>query len=266
MELFYRDFGTGFPVVILHGLYGSSDNWTGIARELSENFRVIIPDQRNHGRSPHDPVHTYSALAEDLLELIIKLELDKFILAGHSMGGKAASWFSRLWPEKLSGLVIVDMTPFRSNPGENPIYYFHRKILTAMNVTDLDKFKSRDEANVIFDSVTSSVRIRQFLLKNITRTKEGRFKWKLNPAYLEKNLMNILDGFERIEKVLEPLSGFPVRFLRAGNSEYITEEDIPYILRLYPGAEIVTVNGASHWLHAEYPEVFIRTIREILDY
>ncbi|HPV55589.1 MAG TPA: alpha/beta fold hydrolase, partial [Tenuifilaceae bacterium] len=111
MDLFYREVGTGFPVVVLHGLYGSSDNWLSIAKQLGEHYRVILVDQRNHGNSPHAQTHTYNDLANDLYGLVRKLSLAQFHLIGHSMGGRAAMLFQTLYPNFVRSLIVVDVAP-----------------------------------------------------------------------------------------------------------------------------------------------------------
>ena len=263
MQLFYREYGEGFPIVILHGLYGSSDNWVSIAGELADTYRIILPDQRNHGKSPHDEKHTYSLMSDDLHELVKKLGIDNFILMGHSMGGKTATYFARQWPEMLSGLVILDITPFRTDTEQLISESLHLKILEKMAGTDLSVFDSREEAEKIFSEITPSVRIRNFLLKNLQRDKKGNFKWKLNPRYLYDNLENIFDGMDLPEAgKAEPVSGFPVYFLRAMNSDYISEKDYEPIRKLYPAAEIIEVPGASHWIHSEKPGLIVELIRD----
>ena len=111
MKLFYRKYGSGLPLIILHGLYGSSDNWVSIAKSISDRFTVYLPDMRNHGQSPHSPVHNYDSMTEDLFELVNDLKLKKFFLAGHSMGVKTAVDFALPCPEKLYGLLVADMSP-----------------------------------------------------------------------------------------------------------------------------------------------------------
>ena len=112
MKLFYRKFGKGPPLIILHGLYGSSDNWVTIARSLSECYTVYLPDQRNHGQSPHTNIHDYDSMRDDLFELTSDLKFKKIFLAGHSMGGKTAISFAVKWPEMINGLLIADISPF----------------------------------------------------------------------------------------------------------------------------------------------------------
>jgi pimeloyl-ACP methyl ester carboxylesterase len=263
MQLFYREYGEGYPIVILHGLYGSSDNWVSIAGELADTYRIILPDQRNHGKSPHDEKHTYELMSSDLHELLKRLEIDNFILMGHSMGGKTAAYFARQWPEMLTGLLILDITPFRTDTEQVISESLHLQILGKMADTDPSAFDSREEAGKIFSEITPSVRIRNFLLKNLERDKKGNFKWKLNPRYLYDNLENIFDGMELPEAgKTEPIRGFPVYFLRAMNSDYISETDYEPIRKLFPAAEIIEVPGASHWIHAEKPELIVELIRD----
>ncbi|MDT8400230.1 MAG: alpha/beta fold hydrolase [Bacteroidales bacterium] len=263
MKLFYREYGEGFPIVILHGLYGSSDNWVSIANELSDTYRLILPDQRNHGKSPHDKTHTYSSMSDDLLELVNSLGIDNFVLVGHSMGGKTASFFAGKWPGMLAGLLIIDISPFKTDTEQVISESLHRKILERMKETDSSVIKNREEAGRIFSDITPSVRIRNFLLKNLQRNSKGQFEWKLNAWYLFENLDNIFDGLDLPGPgKTEAISGFPVYFLRAMNSDYISESDYEPIQRLFPAAEIIEVPDSSHWLHAEKPELIVRLIRE----
>ncbi len=121
MKLFYRKYGNGPPLIILHGLFGSSDNWVTIAKSLSEVFTVYLPDQRNHGLSPHSDIHDYESMSQDLSELAKDLSLKKFFLAGHSMGGKTAIAFAMSWPEMLNGLLIADISPFTADTGKDSV-------------------------------------------------------------------------------------------------------------------------------------------------
>lgn len=163
MKLFYRKYGKGPALIILHGLYGLSDNWISIARNISKNFTTYLPDQRNHGQSPHSEYHDYESLSQDLLELSEDLNIDKFFLAGHSMGGKTAINFALKWPEKINGLVIVDISPFRTSDQEQSFYDQHRKILQAILSIDAANLKSRSEADKIIAAKIESEKIRGFI-------------------------------------------------------------------------------------------------------
>src|SRR5664280_234437 len=146
MKLFYRKYGNGPPLVILHGLYGSSDNWGTIAKKLGDTFTVYLPDQRNHGQSPHSDIHDYDSMRDDLYELVNDLALKKFFLAGHSMGGKTAISFALKWPEMLNGLLIADISPFATENTQNSIYSQHSVILHEILTLDLQKIKNRKDA------------------------------------------------------------------------------------------------------------------------
>ncbi|MCX6260987.1 MAG: alpha/beta fold hydrolase [Bacteroidia bacterium] len=145
MKLFYRKYGYGPPLIILHGLYGSSDNWVSVAKSISDRFTVFLPDQRNHGQSPHSPVHDYDSMKEDLFDLVDDLRLQKFFLAGHSMGGKTAVSFALSWPEKLYGLLVADISPMGSESRNSIAYNQHSEILNSILSLDLVGIRSRDE-------------------------------------------------------------------------------------------------------------------------
>jgi len=263
MNLFYREYGAGFPVVILHGLYGSSDNWVSIANELAESYRIILPDLRNHGKSPHNIIHTYDSMSKDIHELVQKLEINKFVLVGHSMGGKTASFFARQWPDMLAGLVIIDISPFRTEPENTSSDTMHGHILKKTCEIDPSLLKSREEADKIFSEIISSVKVRNFLLKNLQRNNEGVYEWKHNPQNLYDNLENIFDGFKRPgHGDIDPVRGFPVYFLKAMDSDYIGEQDYDPIQEIFPAAEIIEVPDSSHWIHAEKPQLLIKLLRD----
>lgn len=263
MKLFFREYGEGTPLIILHGLYGSSDNWVTIALELSKDFRVILPDLRNHGRSDHHPTHDYMSMAKDIADLAKDLNIERFFLAGHSMGGKCALQFSRIWPEMILGLTIIDISPFKQKDNNNGAYLMHKNILNQLCKLNTHTLKSRDEADLILSSKIKSSKIRAFLLKNLSRDKQRNLVLKLNAQILLDNLDNILDGLTR-EKSANPSYGFPLIFIRALDSGYIPEDDIELIEQHYPAANIINIKDSSHWIHAEKPDIIIEILREQL--
>ena len=265
MKLFYREYGSGIPMIILHGLYGSSDNWVSIAKLLSHSYRVILPDQRNHGLSPHDPDHSYKALADDIKELCHELSIESFFLVGHSMGGKTALKYAELWPEEIMGLVIIDISPFRSLLNNNPTAEFHLKVLNELCALNVSGLNSRDEADQILSEKIKSGKIRSFLLKNLTRDRDMGFRLKLGAENLLANIKNILDGKERDSIPDEVLRGFPIKWLRAAESDYIPESDISLIEAHYPSAEVITIKNSSHWIHAEQPDRLVEILFELIE-
>lgn len=264
MKLFFRKYGNGPPLVILHGLYGSSDNWVTIAKQLSDNFTVYLPDQRNHGQSPHSKFHDYESMSDDLYELVNELKLKKFFLAGHSMGGKTAISFALKWPEMLFGLLIADISPFTDEANSHSIYSQHFTILNAILSIDLNHIFTRAEAEIILKEKIPSEKIRGLILKNLQRSDENRFKWKLNAAALLSNLDKIMAGIKRENDFNRQISGFPVIFLKGSDSDYIPSGDYNDIYKVFPAAEIIEVMGAGHWIHVDKPDEVVKSIRRLL--
>lgn len=265
MKLFYRKFGEGPPLVILHGLYGSSDNWVTIARSLGNSFTVYLPDQRNHGQSPHSEVHDYESMRDDLYELITDLRLKKIFLAGHSMGGKTAISFACKWPERIYGLLIADVSPFARKNTDQSHFNEHQNILKTILSLDLSVISSRAEADAALAETISSEKIRGLILKNLQRTQGNRFVWKLNGRSLSNNLTRIMESNDLKEVMQYPVTGFPVIFLKGMLSDYITEEDRKDIRKIFPTVEFTEVENAGHWINADRPDEVIRNIRRLIE-
>jgi pimeloyl-ACP methyl ester carboxylesterase len=263
MKLFFRKYGDGPPLVILHGLFGSSDNWVTIAKKLSTQFTVILPDQRNHGNSPHSPVHDYDAMRNDLHELVTDLQIEKFFLAGHSMGGKTAIAFALKWPEMLNGLLVADISPFRGDNNEQSEYNQHRSILNAMLSMDLSIIGSRSQAEEDLEKRGLPEYVMGFVLKNLQRDSNG-FSWKLNARALLDNLGNIIKPLDRNDALSYQVTGFPVIFLRGEKSNYLPASDFPDIQKIFPAAEFITIKNAGHWVHSDNPEDVISSIRKLV--
>jgi pimeloyl-ACP methyl ester carboxylesterase len=263
MELFYRKEGSGPDLVVVHGLYGSSDNWLNIGKRLSQKFTVYMIDQRNHGRSPFANSHTFNDMRDDLLEFFEKHNIEKATLLGHSMGGKVAMWFAYDFPEKIEKLVIADIAPkdylLLKNDSQ---FYLHQNILLAMQEIDFSKIKSRSDVDDFMSQKIDDERIRQFLLKNIAKDKNlHQYKWRVNAKVLYDHLDEIVGGVNK--KWLDeraPIMSYPVIFIRGMKSKYILPEDEPMIKEIYPDATIVDIPGAGHWLHAEQPKLFMKAV------
>jgi esterase len=265
MKLFYRKYGSGQPLIILHGLFGSSDNWVSIAKGISDRFTVILPDQRNHGQSPHSQVHDYNSMKEDLFELVTELGLEKFFLAGHSMGGKTAVNFALEWPEKLNGLLIADISPLTQNNKDIEEFDTYQQILDFMLSENISGIRSRSEIESLIRNRIKSEKVRELILKNLKRESDNSFAWKINASALHKNLHRVIEGIEHHSDYPGEITGFPVFFLKGEYSEYLPEKDFIEILRIFPGAEFITVPGAGHWIHADNPEAVIKCFLKFLD-
>jgi esterase len=264
MKLFCRKYGNGPPLIILHGLFGSSDNWISIARNLSTSFTVFLPDQRNHGISPHSDVHDYDSMKNDLYELADDLKFDKFFLAGHSMGGKTAMNYAVTWPEKLNGLLIADISPLKSERRNSAVSAQHLEILDAILSTDLSGFTSRTEIESFLISRIKSEDTRGLIMKNIKRESDNSFTWKINAASLLKNFDRILEKIEFNKPDRTEITGFPVFFLKGDHSDYLPEKDFKEILKIFPAAEFIIVPGAGHWIHSDNPEIVTKSFLRLL--
>jgi esterase len=266
MKLFVQCLGTGFPLIVLHGLYGSGDNWLTIAKYLSGFCEVFLVDQRNHGKSPHSELHNYESLAADLLELMDDLELNKAVLLGHSMGGKAAMWFAAEHPERVNRLIIADISP-RSYLSTGPDFghsAFHRHVLGSMKAVDFSSISGLGDIDRQLEPLLPDRQLRQFLLKNIEKGADSAYRWRLNIDGLLKNLDNLSGGLESFLAEGRVYDQFPVLFIRGGNSGYIAATDQEMIEKLFPDARIVTIKNAGHWLHAEKPAEFVSVVKKLL--
>lgn len=261
MELFFRKYGQGPPLIIIHGLYGSSDNWVSIGRKLAENFEVFIIDQRNHGKSPHTPDHNYQVLKTDLLEFMDAQSIEKAIIIGHSMGGKTAMFFAADYPERLSHLIIADISPKSYEYTNSNQLLAHTTIIRAMFNLDFYGINSRQEVDDILAKSIPEDRIRQFLLKNIMRSKDNEYSWRINIRTIKNELKNILEGLDENQT---EITGFPVLFIKGGNSDYIQKDDKTTIKKIFPFADIETIPNAGHWLHAEQPDLFLKKISDFI--
>ena len=247
MKLHHRELGSGQPMIILHGLFGFSDNWQTHAKKFAEYYRVILVDLRNHGHSDWSDEFSYELMAKDLKELCDDLGLKNILLIGHSMGGKVAMLFAQKHKELLDKLVVVDI-------GIKAYPMHHQHILAGMHAIDLPKMKLRSEAEDILKQYIDSDGVRQFLLKNLYWKEKGQLDWRMNLSILEREMENILSRLTEKEVML------PTLFIRGELSNYILDEDIEQLEDQFPDSEIVTIKNAGHWVHAEAPEEFVDVV------
>ncbi|GMQ28792.1 alpha/beta fold hydrolase [Algoriphagus confluentis] len=252
MTLNFKKLGSGKPLVILHGLFGSLDNWFSIARELEKHYTLYLVDQRNHGDSPHTDEWNYQVMVEDLKEMLDEEALEKVYLMGHSMGGKTAMFFASAYPERVEKLIVADIAP-----RYYPIH--HQTILEGLNSIDLKATKSRKEADDQLAEYIQELGVRQFLLKSLGRNSEG-FVWKINLPVITKNI-------EEVGKALPEEAKYegPTLFLGGSNSNYIKQTDLPDLEKHFSNYELEFVANAGHWLHAERPEAVIEEVRRFLE-
>ncbi len=251
VPLFHRRIGTGQPIVLLHGLFGSSDNLGTIAKELATDHEVVLVDARDHGRSPQTDRVTYPLMAEDLFELLATEGLRDVVLVGHSMGGKTAMRFAQLYPGILKQLVVIDIGP-RAYTTRN-----HDPILAALNDIDLATKRTRQEVEAHLARFVPEPGVVQFLMKSLYWDTPEQLAWRFNVPVLTRDLTDILAaiGPETVRT--------PTLFIRGGQSDYITREDLPQIKEQFPGCRVETIDYAGHWVHAQAPDEVVQLIRSV---
>ncbi len=252
MQLNYKSFGEGYPIIILHGLFGTLDNWQTIAKKLAEHYSVHIIDQRNHGRSPHDDTFDYAAMADDLQAFMESQWIYEAHIIGHSMGGKTAMQFALTYPDLVNQLVVVDIAPKVYKGG-------HQAIFEALFSLDVSTLTSRKQADAALMDKIPDFGVRQFLLKNLTNDKKGGYKWKMNLPIIYQNYEQVLAAIES-----EETFDHPTLFIRGGASDYIQDEDLLLIESFFPGAKLTTVADAGHWVHAVAPKELLNLVTTFL--
>lgn len=253
MKLHFQKYGSnGAAIVILHGLFGMLDNWRTIAKKLQENYTVYALDLRNHGRSPHHPEMDYNLMAHDVIETMASENVNHFHLIGHSMGGKVAMCLAGIGPSLLLSLVVVDISPKKYNGG-------HEFIIDALKELKLSEYENRQDIDEALAKNISNWGIRQFLLKNVFRNEKG-YSFRFNLENIAKNYQIIIGWTLPKQHFLGKTA-----FLYGGASDYITEEDNPLILKLFPKTEFIEIQGSGHWVHAEKPREFLAAVQNFIE-
>ncbi|WP_317899544.1 alpha/beta fold hydrolase [Aurantibacillus circumpalustris] len=249
MKLAFREFGNGQPLIILHGLFGQSDNWNTHAKSFSEKgFHVFAIDQRNHGLSPHSDVWNYEAMADDLKEFIDEHQLKNPILLGHSMGGKTVMYFERKYKGIASKIIIADISA-RAYPPH------HQEVLAALKAVDFTKISTRKEAEELMNKYIKDFGTKQFLLKNIywKDNSNNVMDWRFNLKVIDANYENVCMGVPEFSSEVKTL------IIKGEKSHYISDSDKEDLKKRFPNSTFVVLNGAGHWVHAEKPKEFFET-------
>jgi len=258
--LHHRDYGDpsdpATPILLIHGLFGSATNWHGIVgrlhRLLGPARRLIVPDLRNHGQSPQDPVFSYQAMALDLANLLDALAIEHASLVGHSLGGKVAMWLALEHPERIEALAVVDIAPV-TYPSR------FRRLFAALWGLNLRTLASRREADERLAADIPDPAMRGFLLQNLRHAQDG-WAWRFNLAALA-------DAMEGLRTFPDPQGRrFHGRtaFVHGADSDYVHPDQWPAIQALFPRAQAIAIPGAGHWVHADQPDTFASAIAHFL--
>lgn len=251
MKLYHRDLGQGEPIIMLHGIFGSSDNWLTQSKMLSTRFRTYALDLRNHGQSPHAPSFDYPTMVDDVIEFMEDHSIRNPIVMGHSMGGKVAMNLAVAHPDKVEKLIVVDIAP-RSYNMQNYV------VLQGLTAIPIDEVTSRQQADEMLARHVDEPDVRQFLLKNLQRKPEGGFKWKLNLPSIADNILKI-----GLPLHFEGTFNKPTLFVRGSRSNYVRDTDIDLINKFFPSASVETLD-AGHWVPAEKPKEFADVVQKWL--
>lgn len=244
MKLYFREYGQGQPLVILHGLFGSSDNWLTQAKLFSAAYKVYTVDLRNHGLSPHSDTFDYPSMVGDLAEFLDYHKISNPVIIGHSMGGKTAMNFAITHPQKVEKLIVVDISP-RAYDLE------HYTLVEGLKSIPVEAITSRSEADEVLSHYVHDADVRQFLLKNLQRKAEGGFSWRINLPVISEKLSNI--GLDlQVEGTFEK----PALFIRGARSTYVLDSDWERIISVFPHAQLESME-TGHWVQAEKPREFV---------
>ena len=252
MKLNYVEQGTGDPVFLIHGLFGSLSNLGNLARVLAPNYRVISVDLRNHGNSPHDAEMCLVSMANDIIELMNSLSIASAYFVGHSLGGKVAMQLAMNSPDRVKSLVVADISPVKYIDNNYNII----NILYSLSKAILD---SRKAADLFLSDQGIEFSVRAFLLKNLQRNEQGNFELKINIDAIKANYKSYLSAAPQGHNFIGPCL-----FLKGENSDYINQQHLPVIKALFPQSSLQTVAAAGHWLHAEKPEVFNELVLQFI--
>jgi esterase len=240
----YKQQGQGPHVILIHGLFGSLENLNVIAKPLSEYFNVINVDLRNHGLSPHYDEMNYPAMAQDIIDLMLHLNIENAHMIGHSMGGKVAMELALTHPGRVNKLVVLDIAPVAYTAR-------HTKILQALRAVDNESIEDRKQADSIMSPYIEELGVRQFLLKSLSKDNNGQYAWRFNLKIIDEKYSTITANINENNSCL-----CDTLFIKGNDSDYILPDHRNTITARFKNTKAKVIHGAGHWLHAENPGLF----------
>lgn len=253
ISLHYKKYGKGKTIIVMHGLFGSLDNWNTLSGKMAEHgFCVYNTDLRNHGHSPHTQKHNYDCMSDDIIQLIQKEKLQSVHLIGHSMGAKVAMHVAGKVPDFIHKMILVDMAP-------RAYAVQHHAIISALQEVDFTVHIDRKKVEEVLSRTIKEIAVRQFLLKGLYWKNKNELAWRFNLQVLATEI-------EEMGKEYSPPSSIAVNtlFIAGTNSDYIHPEDELDIQSKFLQSSIVSIPNAGHWVHAEKPSEFLKFVIEFL--
>lgn len=258
MQLHFREYGTpggsAQPLVFLHGLFGSSANWRGIVKRFEASHRILVPDLRNHGESPHDADVSYAAQSLDVVEMLDRADIPQALIIGHSMGGKVAMHLALQHAERVAGMVCVDIAPAD--------YDLNRfgPVFEAMRAVEPETLESRQQADERLALYLPAKPLRSYLLQNLVK-EDSHWHWRMNLSALEQGMPE-LSAFSCADGV--PFPGDAL-FVYGGQSPYVKPDHLPIIRELFPFARLRQIADAGHWVYADNPQTFAEVLESFVE-
>lgn len=260
MELHYRllnpssdlDADNKPTLIMMHGLFGSLENLSGIGRLLTEKFRVLSLDMRNHGRSPHSDQMNLGALAADINAFFTQHNIESAHLLGHSLGGKAMMEFALTHSNKAESLVVADIAPVGYDVRR------HDAIFDALRAVDLQSVTGRSDVDKQVKEAIPELAVRSFVLKNLAKHEQGHYIWRANIDALYQQYDHLIAANR------DSVFDGKVLFIKGGASDYIQQAHQEAVLQRFPNAQLKIMSDAGHWLHAENPELFTNLVKRFI--
>ncbi len=239
------------PVILIHGLFGSLSNLSGLGRALAKSYSVYQPDLRNHGISAHSDNMSFDCMAADIIDLMDAQNLNTAAIIGHSLGGKVAMQLMLNYPDRISKLVVIDIAPVKYTPR-------HEAVFAGLNELNTTVITNRKDATLILENHIAEADVRAFLLKNLIKTKSGEYVLRLN-------LKSIQAQYKQLSAAVHGgVSKKPVLFIKGGQSNYLMMSDQNVIVKLFPNVSFKIIANAGHWLHVEKPLIFNKLVINFL--
>lgn len=254
MKLNYTSQGSGQPIFLLHGMFGSLSNLRTVGRALTNDYNVIATDLRNHGESPHHIVMDYPTMADDVIELMDALNLPQAHFLGHSMGGKVAMQIALNHSHRVNKLVVADIAPVTYAANR------HNSVLEGLQAVAAASPATRREADQLLSTYVKENSVRAFLLKNLIRKNNGKFGLRL---FMDGIINNYYDALT-LAPTGKPFSG-PTLFIKGADSAYIQDKHRDEVHRLFPNVQLKVIADTGHWLHAEKPDTFNHIVSTFLE-
>ncbi|MDU0355161.1 alpha/beta fold hydrolase [Paraglaciecola aquimarina] len=227
-------------ILLIHGLFGSADNLSGLRKLFTGSHQVLSIDLPDHGKSAFTTGFSFTSYAEKVVALLAHLDIHKVDVLGHSLGGKVAMSMALSFPNLVSSLVVLDIAPVHYAPR-------HQLVFDGLNSINLDTLSSRKEADLLLATHISESSTRQFLLKSLYKDNE-RWKWRFNLDLLQREYHLLSEGIKASSTFDKP-----VLFIKGGKSDYLLLEHRSAIIALFPNSQSKVIPNAGHWLHAQNP-------------